>query len=234
MKNFEKLVISGCSFSAGSSDIKTGIMSPTTWSHFLLPKINPNIFVNLSIPGGGNVASGYNIVYLLETKKFFTSDSTLVLFNITGLDRVDTICYKDNSYANSSFSWNNDFGFGWITEGGFTAKMPPFNGMLQKNIGLAQIITANSLSIINTITYLEANNFQYAFMLMDQHIETAAPDFLKRFLDKRSTHYVNFDSISNMHEYCKHRTLLSNDQFHPGKEGYNAIADFVYQHIDKY
>ena len=234
MKKFEKLVISGCSFSAGSSDIENGTMYPITWSHFLLPKINPNVFVNLSVHGGGNISSGFNIVYLLETKKFFTSDDTLILFNITGLDRVDTMCYNDNSYANSSFSWNKDFGFGWITEGGFTSKLPPFNGMLQKNIGVDQIITTNSLSIINTITYLEANNFQYAFMLMDQHVETDAPDFLRRFLNNRSKYYITFDGISNMHEYCKQNTWLKKDQFHPSHEGYSRIADFVYRHIDKY
>ena len=236
MKKFEKLVISGCSFSAGSGEIKNGTMYPTTWSHFLLPKINPNIFVNLSIPGGGNIAAGYNIVYLLETKKFFTSNDTLVLFNITGLDRFDTICYKDNTCANFAFSWNEDFKFGWLTEGPFgnAEPRPPFKGMLQKNMGLDQIITFNSLSIINTITYLEANNFQYAFMLMDQHIETAAPDFLKKFLDDRSAYHVTFNEISNMYEYCKQNTWLKKDQFHPSQEGHNAIADFVFRHIDKY
>ena len=240
MKKFEKLVISGCSFSAGSSDIHQANSQPTTWPHFLLPKINPNIFVNLAIPGGGNIAAGYNIVYLLETKKFFTSNETLVLFNITGLDRFDTICYKDNAHANPSFSWNQDFGFGWITEGEFTHGRLwrdgglPFKGLLHKNIGIDQMITFNSLSIINTITYLEANNFQYAFMLMDQHIETAAPDFLKRFLDNRSAHYITFDGVSNIYEYCKQNTWLKKDQFHPNHEGHSRIADFVYQHIDKY
>ena len=238
MKKFEKLVISGCSFSAGTSDMHLAAGRPTTWSHFLLPKISPKIFVNLAMPGGGNIAAAYNIVYLLETKKFFTSNETLVLFNITGLDRFDTICYKDNAYANSSFSWNQDFGFGWITEGGFAhgrwSTQMPFKGMLHKNIGMDQLITFNSLSIINTITYLEANNFQYAFMLMDQHVETDTPDFLKRFLNNRSAHYITFDGISNMHEYCKQNTWLKKDQFHPSHEGHSAIADFVYQHIDKY
>ena len=240
MRKFEKLVISGCSFSAGTSDIYMAVSQPTTWSHFLLPKTNSEIFVNLAIPGGGNIAAGYNIVYLLETKESFTSNDTLILFNITGLDRVDTMCYCDHPQANSSFSWNQDFGFGWITEGGFTHGRfwrdggLPFKRLLQKNMGLDQIITVNSLSIINTITYLEANNFQYAFMLMDQYIETAAPDFLKRFLDNRSAHYITFDGVSNMYEYCKQNSLLGWDQFHPSREGHSAIADFVYRYIDKY
>ena len=240
MRKFEKLVISGCSFSAGTSDIYMAVSQPTTWSHFLLPKTNSEIFVNLAIPGGGNIAAGYNIVYLLETKESFTSNDTLILFNITGLDRVDTMCYCDHPQANSSFSWNQDFGFGWITEGGFTHGRfwrdggLPFKRLLQKNMGLDQIITVNSLSIINTITYLEANNFQYAFMLMDQYIETAAPDFLKRFLDNRSAHYITFDGVSNIYEYCKQNTWLKKDQFHPSHEGHSAIADFVYRHINKY
>jgi hypothetical protein len=240
MKQFEKLVVSGCSFSACSSNIENGIMYPTTWSQFLLPKINPNIFVNVAMNAGGNFAAGYNIVYLLETKNFFmsndaVSNDTLVLFNITGLDRFDSMCYKDSPHANNSFSWNKDFGFGWITQGGFGhGPRPPFNGLLQKHMGMDQIITTNSLAIINTITYLEANNFQYAFMLMNQHIETAAPDFLKRFLDNRSAHYITFDGISNMYEYCEQNSLLGYDQFHPSREGHSAIADFVYRHIDKY
>ena len=212
------------------------LSQPSTWSHFLLSKTNSKIFVNLAIPGGGNIAAGYNIVYLLETKKFFTSNDTLVLFNITGLDRFDTMCYKDNAHANTSFSWNEDFKFGWLTEGGFghAGPRPPFKGLLQKNMGLDQMITFNSLSIINTITYLEANNFQYAFMLMDRHIEPAAPDFLKRFLDNRSAYYITFDGVSNMYEYCKQNTWLKGDQFHPNHEGYSAIADVVSRHIDKY
>jgi hypothetical protein len=234
VKSFDKLVISGCSFSAGSSDIKIGTMSPTTWSHFLLPKTNSNIYVNLAIPGGANIAAGHNIVYLLETKKFFTANDTLVMFNITGLDRFDIMCYSDHENSNPTFSWNQDFGFGWLTTGGFTTKGMPFKGMLQKNIGFEQTIIANSLAIINTVTYLEANNFQYAFMLMDQHIESNSPDFLKRFLNARLDRCITFDKIKDMHTYCKENNWLSNDQFHPGKEGYNAIADFVYRHIDKY
>ena len=237
MKQFKNLVVSGCSFSAGSSDsdIHYASDNPHTWSHFLLPKINPKTFVNLAIPAGGNIASGHNIVYLLETNKCFTASDTLVLFNITGLDRLDTMCYDDHSSATPYFQWNKEFGFGWLTEGTFCSAGPftPFKGMLQKNIGLPQIITLNSLAIVNTITYLEANNFQYAFMLMDQKIKWDSPDFLKKFLDNRSAHSVTFNGISNMHEYCKQNCLLKNDQFHPNQEGHSAIADFVYQHIDK-
>jgi hypothetical protein len=156
----------------------------------------------LAIPGGGNQQINNNLVYLLESKKYIEPKNTLIGINITGLDRVDLMCPIDHPDVNENFSWQQDFGFGWINEGSFCNYTPPFNGKLQKNIGIEQVILYNCLAIIQCFSYMELQGFKYFFMLMDNDILKDSPAWFKNFV-LHNNHLVRFNQVNNMHDFVQ-------------------------------
>jgi hypothetical protein len=227
----KQFITAGCSFTAGGSLIEDAIQHPKTWSHFLLPKINPEFFYNLAMPGGGNGATGTNLIYLLETKKYIEPKNTLIGINITGLDRIDTMCAVDHPDANKHFSWNYDFGYSWITEGGFTSNMSPFYGALQKNTELEQIRISNALAIITCFCYLELHKFNYFFMIMDDLVIQDSPPWFLDFLNCRQQQWITFNDHNTMHSLVKEKNLLEEDKFHPSIGGHQLIADIVIEQL---
>jgi hypothetical protein len=227
----KQFITAGCSFTAGDSLIENATQLPKTWPHFLLPKLSPEFFYNLAIPGGGNHATSTNLIYLLETKKYIDPTNTLIGINITGLDRVDTMCAVDHPDSNKNFSWNCDFKYGWITEGGFTSNMSPFYGDLQKNIGIEQIHILSALAVIKCFSYLELNKFNYFFMVMDDLVIQDSPLWFFDFLNCRRQQWITFDNHNTMHSFVKEKNLLEKDKFHPSVRGYQLIADMVLEQL---
>jgi hypothetical protein len=227
----KQLLVTGCSFSAGSTNTQEALNAPSTWGHFLLKSLGLPVFVNLSISGGGNYAAGKNLIYWIENDQHITPENTLIVFNLTGLDRIDTMCPPDHPNANKFFSWSHVFKFGWITQGSFLSTQEPFKGLLQKNMGYNQVQISSSLAIIDTITYIESKNLDYRFMVMDQQILDESPVWLTKFISDRSTKWIKFDGCQTMHEYCKKNNMLAHDQFHPSLDGHKEIASYIYQAI---
>ena len=181
---FNNFITAGCSFTAGNSVIEEVTRSPSVWPDFLVSRIDAKVFYNIGITGGGNCAMCDSLIYLLETKKHINPTNTLIGINITGLDRIDTMCAVGHPNDTNRFPWKHDFGFSWINEGGFTSQIPPFNGDLQKHIGLEQIHLLNALAVTKCLTYLESHKFSYFFMVMDDQVIQDSPpwflDFLKQ------------------------------------------------------
>ena len=228
--NLANFIVAGCSFSVGISDKEVAINCPTTWSHFLLSKLNPKFFYNLAIPGSGNFAIANNLIYLLESKNHIEAKDSLIIFNISGLDRIDTMVPVDHPNANKSFSWDKDFKFGWIVEGGFLNNKNVFKGLLQKNMGFEQVQLLSCLSMVQCFSYLESRNFNYRFMLMDNNILNS-PVWFTDFLNVRQDKWIQFDHAQSMHEYAKNTNLLSEDKFHPSIHAHKLIADQIFNKI---
>lgn len=229
MTNPEHLIIAGCSFSAGDSNIDKARENPSTWAHWLLDPLSPKFLYNLAIPGGGNFAISHNLVYILESKKYMTPKNTMIGFNLSSLDRSDVICPVDHPQANQSFSWSKDFGYAWLTQGSFAYQTPPFKRMLQLHMGLENLITLNCLAIVQCMTYLEHRGFDYFFMLMDDTIIQDSPAwFTDSVLHGRKHKMVTFGEHQSMHEFCAgNDKLLSPDGFHPSNLGYQRIGERV-------
>jgi hypothetical protein len=219
----DNLLIAGCSFTA----------SVDSWATQLQKIINPLQCINIGVSGAGNYTIGTNIVYFLELKKNYTSKNTTVVFNVSGLDRIDTMCPVDHPNANNYWAWDKDLGFNWINQGGFTGQQPPFNGMLQKHMGIDQIIKVNSLAIIQCISYLELNNFKYYFMLMDDQICKDSPTWFTKFLEQRRDKWITFDTHKSMYSYALANDQIGNDGFHPSPAGQILIAQAVASIINK-
>lgn len=235
IKSFTGLIVTGCSFSVGTSDINLAKQCPSTWAHFLLQR-NSNFrqFVNLAMSGGGNLASSSNLQIFLEQEDY-RPDNNLVLFNITGTDRYDMMCEIGHSDANETCSWNHVLNIDWITTGGFARPKNSFIRDLQKNMGYGSIKKMNYLAIISMIHYLEIQNYRYAFMIMkddcvnDSQRDTT-PDWFNNFLGERNNLLIKFEG-KNMHEFCKEHDMLSDDNFHPSVEGYRVISEHIEEHL---
>jgi hypothetical protein len=181
-------------------------------------------FINLAMPGGGNFSALSNLVYYLETHKNLNSSNTLVGFNITGLYRHDEICDNNNPKANKNLCCINpvgivhpseELGFAWVTHG----------------VGLEKTEILNFLAILQGITYLETNKFDYFFMLMNDHVYIDLPDWLKEFLKNRTSNWVKFENIMGMAEFAQQQNLLTNDG-HPDQNGHKLIADYILKFLN--
>lgn len=226
---FDNLIFSGCSFTASSSNFSTNYIDNEAWPQYLAQKISPKVFNNLSIPGGGNKSIAYNLIYYLNSKNYLDLEKTFVGFNITGLDRIDTMCSVDHPNANPHFSWNKDFRFSWITEGSWTANIPPFFGSIEKNMGYSQTILDNCLTLSALISFLEFKKVNYKFMLLDDNVYHLGPNWWHQLLDNNSK-LVKPDDL-NMFEWGNANNSLRSDKFHPNNEANKYFAEVVYNSL---
>jgi hypothetical protein len=218
----ENLLAAGCSFTA----------SLNSWPTQLQKNITSLNCINIGVSGAGNYTIGTNIVYFLELEKKYNSTNTTVIFNISDLDRIDTMCSVDHPNANKYWAWDKQLGFNWINQGGFTGQEPPFNGMLQKHMGIEQIIKVNCLSIIQCISYLELNNFNYYFMLLSDQICKDSPTWFNEFLEERRDKWITFDNHQSMYSYALANNQIDTDGFHPSSKGQKLIAQKVKEKLD--
>jgi hypothetical protein len=233
LSQFKYFITAGCSFTAGTSNIEQAQQNPQTWPHYLLSTVQPQFFYNMAMPGGGNKQIIYNLVYLLESKSHITPADTLIGISLTGLDRLDTMCAVDHPNANQWFSWGQDFRYSWITQGSFAFAGPPFGGILQKHMELEQIQLDNCLSIVQCLTYLEAQGFDYFLMLMDDTIIDDSPAWFKdRVFNKLKHRFVDFGESASMYSYAKSQNYLSEDGFHPNQQGQKLISSKVNKHLE--
>lgn len=233
--NVDRLVITGCSFTAGSSDIPTALEQKSVWSHHLIEPWNVKVLVNLAMEGCGNVAAGFNLKwFLLNHPKEYLPDNTRVCFNLTGLDRADLLTYSDHNSRNRNWSWSSYCDFAWITNGGFHEDTMLEMKPILKHSGYKNIILQNQMAIIDTILFLEHNHYQYAFMCMeDSIINDNRNSFFESFIKDRLHNYIKLDNL-NMAEYCKlHGWTREDDGWHPSKTGHEKIAEHVLKHFQK-
>jgi hypothetical protein len=233
---FDNLVITGCSFTAGSSNMEEAVNNPQTWAHFLVKKFKFSTLANLAMSGGGNLSAGINLIHYLESH-FCTPQNTLVLFNVTEFDRIDTIT-RHHPDSNKSFSWKEDMDIEWITEGSFLSnnlhKSKPFFGILQKNIGYESTIIFNVLQSLLVHEYLCSRGYIYRWMYMDDHCRQQIPNQFVKSMEKFEKYRITFGDFPAMYEYVKSMKMtVSETDRHPNVEGYKKIAEFVSRVIEE-
>jgi hypothetical protein len=240
LNNYEKptkFLVSGCSFTVSGSNPAELQKKIWRWPDPLALEYNIKIINNLAIAGNGNTAIVQNLSYALEESKLvFSPETTLVMFNITGLDRIDLMVPNSHPDINQIGSWHDIFPFAWITSGGYvglaSGNAQKLIDSLHKNLDWEPIIMANCLTIINFIQRLEADGYRYYFMLMDDQILNDSPKFFQNFIKSKSNSWITFGEYQSMHGYGKSLGLLDTDNFHLTLEGDLKIAEFVKQKIN--
>lgn len=232
----DRIFFSGCSFTCSTSDVDTALKNLNSWPNFIVEKTKPYFINNFGLTGGGNNAMCTTLLYLIETQQVASPETSIILFNITGLDRIDIITTPEHPNINTTGSWHNVFPFAWITSGGWTGRpsgqAKSLIDNLQKNSDYNQIILENSLRIINFIRYLEVKGYRFYFMLMDSTIFRDAPDFFINFIESyRNKIWITFDQYNTMHDLITANNMTENDKFHPNAHGHKLISDYVYERI---
>lgn len=238
MKKIFNFITTGCSFTAGVIPLPHNTTTDwevkgSVWPHHCFAKMNPETsnFLNLALPGGGNMAATTNLIYYLETNlSRLDPEKTLIGLNISGLDRVDTMVNNHSNLANKNFCcidpigqthFSDQFGFGWHTKG--------TSGELSQTI-YAHIF--NSLLVIECFAYLERHNFNYFFMLLNNAVYDYAPEWFQQALDLRNDSWIKFDGTYGMYEFAQQGAWLDHSG-HPTIQGHKLIADYVMRHIKK-
>lgn len=228
MKHF---ITSGCSFTAGVIPLPHDradlwLTQGSVWPHFIFAKMNPqrDRFVNLALPGGGNVAAATNLIYYLETNKSsINADSALIGFNITAHHRLDVMANAYDKNINRDLCCidpvgivhpSESLGFGWITQG---------TNHQQMTAGIASYV-----AVTQALCYLRHHKFKYFFMIMNNFVYTHAPEWFKSVIDGHNDHWIRFDNQISMHSYVSANGLcVSARDLHPSTAGHKKIAEFV-------
>lgn len=225
------LITSGCSFTAGIIPLPHDQSSywfeqGSVWPHFIFAKMDTanDTFKNLALPGGGNIAAFTNLIYYLETNKStINASNSIIGFNITEPNRLDTIsdigysginvdqcCIDPTGIAHPS----SELGFGWVTSG------------LTHRRHKTDI--SSYMAVIQALGYLDQHNFRYFFMLLSDAVYTYAPDWFQQALDSHSDNWIKFKSEMSMLEFVSAQNLcVSAQDRHPSREGHIKIAEYV-------
>ena len=233
-------LVSGCSFSNGRSNVQDAINTSGTWPDWLCRKVNPDVFSNLSVTGGGNNAIVGGLTFALATQKVWNPEDTVIIFNITGLERIDLICEKDHPEGNRSNSWYDLdlLPFKYIISGGWNRpqdnKQDKLFRQLEMNQQFDPLCLQNSMTMMNFMLSLDAQQFRWYFMIMDhEHVWNNCPKFFQKFLQKRNN-WIKFGQYDTMREFCSNDNMLDADNFHPSRLGHQKIAEHVWSIIEKH
>jgi len=227
----KNLITTGCSFTAGVIPLPhenkiAWKNRGSVWPHFCFAEMNPaqDKFVNLAIPGGGNIAAFTNLIYVLENNKTFTPDNTLIGINLTGMHRYDAISDSANVQVNKNLCCididgithiSDTLGFGWITG---------------KHFGNQKVDILSAVTIIQGLSYLELRKFNYFFMLMNNAIYDYSPEWFQQALDIRKSNWITFNKHIGMFEFVRNLNQVTEDG-HPTTDRHKRISEFVIEYI---
>jgi hypothetical protein len=227
----EHLIVAGCSFTASWDNFLNSEHTPKSWPDFLARNIGAASLVNLACHGAGNQLITHTLTYYLETQ-FWDPTKTKIIFNISGMHRIDMPCDPEHPDAVDDWPWAQRLKLGWLTSKG---DIPQGALLIEVNRqqGFRSTSRDNALRVSLLIHYLLAKRIPFWFMLMDNGVLWDMPVWLRQFLEAQPN-YIQFGNRPSMHSYCKHNGWLSADDFHPSVFGHARIADQVAEHLAKY
>jgi hypothetical protein len=224
---YKHVIAGGCSFTACS----TGGLPPTdkhpnggnsytydlnipagSWAAYVARQLNSLSFVNVAIESHGNYHTAISLVHVIS-KFNYTPADTLVLFNITDLERYDVLT-TDNENKCKYQTWDQ-------TLLDYNIVSRKISDPIRKIKGDAQTIESNV--ILNLLTkFLESSNINYRFLMMGDYTH---------LLDDTLLNNKNLIKLPNgvgMIEYCRRNQLnISESDYHPTVKGHASIGKLV-------
>ena len=236
---FKNIIAAGCSFTADGiggvppSDNNQGGNSfidyaehtasePMSWASFVAADLQPVSFVNVSGHGHGNIMSTI-AVHDVFTRYKYQPDNTLVMFNITGLERMDYVCGWNNPHRSGLVSWTSA-----LLPYTFIGSIKPIMREMQRNQGLDTIPYQTTKALEMFMFWLDHMNIPYVFTMMMDYL---ADPILKTVIEPRRSRLVTFDGHNSMFDYVSAKNMLAIDQQHPSRQGHRMIADFAIEKI---
>lgn len=237
MKN---LITSGCSFtqdgigglpptltSEGGSSFLDGVdftcSTPRSWASHIAKELKIKSFVNTAASSHGNMLGSITITELISNYNY-TSDDTLIVFNITNFSRYDILCNYYHNDVSTAIPWNKELlDFGFISRHNQLYKNSIVN-ITDKNVIM---LSKNYLKML--FEFLNNNNYEFYFLWMEDYSTVFNSDkFLKKYLDR----LITLENHNNMIDFClsKKQTISPSDN-HPSNKGHKLISNIVLEKL---
>lgn len=236
---FKNIIAGGCSFTAdgiggvpptphsegGNSFIDYTdhkAKEPMSWASFIAAELQPKSFINVSGHGHGNMMSAMVIRDLFKRYSYHR-DNTLVLFNISGPERMDYVCGWDNPYRSGLVAWTEN-----LLPYTFIGPAKPIMAKMRRNQGLESIPYQTAHAMEMLMFWLDSMNIFYLFTMMNDYIDHLT---MASVVTPRINRLVTFDQHPSMLEFVQANNLTAFDGEHPSRHGHKIIADTVLQKI---
>ena len=225
------ILASGCSFTAdglggrppepadpgGNSfrqDPDYEMQTPVSWASHLANIIDPDSFCNLAGHSHGNFFISKTIIDCLE-KFNYLPGNTLVLFNISEMNRFDVVCDFSHKDKCEYIPWTeNVLDYAFLKKGSAEWKQEFFKTTNPS------IEAFNIAQLKVLFEYLVDNNFKFAFTLMQDYLNYPIIN-----------EYQNFCvplPYKGMYEFCKSiGETVSVTDMHPTTAGHLEIANLT-------
>ena len=198
----------------------------------------------VSFGGAGNRYIAHSILENL------TDDTSHVFVLWSGISRIDISIPVEMESHILGFDHRKVLGDAvWLMTGGYggswcmeTSKIPKFLSLYLKNQYLPHnwnyLATQNLASVAGCLAILEQKNINYTFgFIYDIFADHSDQASLGGPVSKNNpmAKHIPWDKCipSYPYDFCKKNNLLSNDDFHPSEEGYQAWIDSVKQYLPK-
>lgn len=237
-RHIKTLITSGCSFTAGSN----------TWPNCLAEQLDCDL-INLGVGGAGNDYISASVIDLLESQDF-DPGHTMIAVMWSGIGRKD-FCVSgeywywldDYAYKSHSNSFEDTY---WVHSGGLSGwQLHPgsretFAAYYKFTDPL--VLCKDSLCNMSRLTdYLQNKQYHYRFMSYQNYWRTDSQsssngDYTLGWFAQDIPLYQNLDfdrwifvddDKNSIFEFCRDSGLLSDDRFHPTRDGHRAWVEKV-------
>lgn len=232
------IVSSGCSFTqdgiggvppdyrhpfGGCSFVDSGDYIPSTpraWASILAKKTQCQSLVNFASSSHGNILISMTLIEALTRYSEYSSENTLVIFNLTDLGRLDIPCSYSHPDRTSDAPWNNT-----ILPFTFLSNKSKIYSTIAKNIGVEQIEIMSEHAILALLNFLEQRKFNYRFMIMQEYSKNSN---MEGIIDKHRHSLVELPGGSMVNYCIMNKATISKTDMHPNLKGHEMLADIVY------
>ena len=208
------LSVGGCSY---IPDVDCGCTEPNIWPGFLARQLSVQSLVNTATSAHGNILISYTIFEILK-KYTYNIEDTLIIFNLTDPNRLDTPCDFNNENADNLILWDEKLiSHSYLTK----PSTPIISDAVEK-------YTSESVRFL--MEYLKLKGFKFYFLLMSDYTEHKyLGPIIKQFRD----HIITLNPGPSMIEFAVHtKNTVSKKDLHPNINGHRLIADQVYEYIN--
>lgn len=218
------LVTAGCSFTA--SDYTD---TPASWPGFMIDRVGFDHGIDLSSPGVGNEYITNSVVDYVERTSQTELDKTMIIVCWSGLDRLESLFHSKSDYSAAIENIHHKRLYNSVD-------LDP-SRLIDLNLAKGEILRSWK-NIILLQSYLAQKKISFGFSF---YCNMFNPPFLPKrdltpeFIGNLSQEKINSLLECNwihphtdcLFEFCFYNDCLSEDLFHPSREGYIRWVDQI-------